>query len=78
MKFWVLALIVFCQIGCVPKKDNFDLAARERGPAYKIKDLLVFWRVRKKAVKSVSIHLPNEQNNARLRNPVVRAATLPI
>jgi hypothetical protein len=42
------------------------------------KDLPVFWRVTKKAIKSVSIHLPNEQNNARLRDPVVRTATLPI
>jgi predicted nucleotidyltransferase component of viral defense system len=41
------------------------------------KDLPVFWRVTKKAIESVSIHLPNEQNNARLRNPVVRTALCP-
>ncbi len=42
------------------------------------KDLPVFWRVTKRAIISVPIHLPNEQNNARLRNPIVRTVTLPI
>ena len=42
------------------------------------KDLPLFWRVTKKAIESVTIHLANEQNNARLRNPVVRTAPLPI
>jgi hypothetical protein len=42
------------------------------------KDLPLFWRVTKKAFESVSIHLPNEQNNARLRNPVVRTDGWPL